>query len=288
MADVEERALERACLDGEVLDCADRGGRRRIDAAIIRRLCVQRPAGVDPRGIRISSASVVGVLDLAGVDVGFPLRFEACDFERAPILHGARVLDLTFVDSDLPGLLANGLRVQRDVDLSRSTVTGGHRTTASTLQGVGDLLCESEIGGRLHFVGTTIRPDGERAIQADRMRVGGTIRFLQDFQAYGEVRLIGIDVAGSLDMSGLRIASSTDWALDLGDAIIGGAVFLVDDAAGRRPDIRGRVDMRHARISGHMYVRNATVVGPPTDPVGGGYEQAHRALAPATTASTTS
>jgi hypothetical protein len=62
----------------------------------------------------------------------------------------------------------------------------------------------------------------------------------------------------------------------LGDAIIGGAVFLVDDTAGRRAQVRGRTDMRHARVSGHVYVRNATLVKLDKDPVGGGYEQPHR------------
>jgi hypothetical protein len=217
MTEVEEAELEKAFRDGKVFDCAKEGVRRRVDAEVVRRFCVHRRSDVDPRGILISNGVIGGTLDLAGVGVPFPLRFEECDFEAAPVFHGARLQELAFVGcSALPGLLANGLRVQRDVDLSRSTVTGGHWTSASTSKRAAIWLCESEIGGRLLCLGTTIRPDGERAIQADRMRVGGTIRFLQDFQAFGEVRLIGVQVGGSLDMSGIQIESSTDWALDLG------------------------------------------------------------------------
>ena len=48
-------------------------------------------------------------------------------------------------------------------------------------------------------------------------------------------------------------------------------MFLVDDAAGRRPVIRGRIDLGSARISGRLLIRNATVEARADVPAGGIY-----------------
>jgi len=47
--------------------------------------------------------------------------------------------------------------------------------------------------------------------------------------------------------------------VDLEDAAIEGSVFLIESPAGRRPEIRGRLDMGSARVTGRFLVRNATV-----------------------------
>jgi hypothetical protein len=170
---------------------------RPIDAEVIRAVCIERDAVVDPRGVRLRRAVVTGTLDLTGADIGFPLRFDACEFEQAPILHGARVKELVITGCPvLPGLLANGVAVQGDLDLSRTHIEGQHATSASTSRKAAVWLCESDIGGRLLCVDTTIDAHGERAVQADRMRVGGTVRLLHHFHAKGELRLIGAEVAG--------------------------------------------------------------------------------------------
>nr|WP_221377295.1 hypothetical protein [Actinoplanes polyasparticus] len=155
----------------------DGSGRRTIDAEVIRRCCTTGAPQVDPRGIRLRGIRVLGQLDLAGTSVEFPLRFESCAFEAAPILENAQVSSLLIVDSPgLPGLLANGLQVRGDLDLSRSAVTGAHRTSASTSKRAAIWLCEANVGGRLLCVDTTITTAGERSLQADRMQVGSTVR----------------------------------------------------------------------------------------------------------------
>src|SRR5262249_28430778 len=155
-----------------------------------------RPGEVDPRGIHLRGLRVDGELDLTAVELPFALRFENCSFEKSPILHGASVKELAFIDCDeLPGLLANGVAVKGDLDLSGSRIVGSHRTRASKSRSAAVWLCESSVGGRVRCVDTTIDPHGERAIQADRMHVGGTIRFLNDFHAKGELRLVGLRVS---------------------------------------------------------------------------------------------
>jgi hypothetical protein len=226
MSEVDEDELLYACRAGEVLDCADGSTRRSINTELLRRCCLEHRDEVDARGVRLRNAAVVGVLDLAGVEVSFPLSFESCDFETALLLEGAQLHSLALTGCPrVPGLLANGLRVRRDIDLSRSVITGGHFTSASTSKRAAIWLCESEIGGRLLCVDTIIRADGERAMQADRMRVGGTVRLLHNFTAIGEIRLIGAQIDGSLDLTGASLEHPQGLALDLGDATIGGSVF---------------------------------------------------------------
>jgi hypothetical protein len=242
---------------------------RRIDAAHIRDLC-RTPERVDPRGLMIRHAKIADRLDLSGMDVPFPVRFEACEFAEPPLFDGARLHELALLRCALPaGLQANGLRVTRDLDLSRSTVAGALWTPASTSKQSAIWLCEAEIGGRLLCVGTRIRPDGVRAIQADRLRVAGAVRLIHGFEADGEVRLLGAHIDGSLDMSGASVHNPDGVALSLSDMALGGSLFLTGDATCRTPAVEGRIDMSAARIAGQMIVRDAELGG--TAPLTGPY-----------------
>ncbi len=278
MQPVGEAEVLAAASAGLVLDCADAGSRRTLDAAILRRCCRELPGQIDPRGVQLRNAAIAGPLDLAGLDLAFPLRFDACVFGSPLRVEGAQLAELALTGCPrLPGLLANGVRIRRDLDLSRSTVTGALRTTASTSKRSAIWLCESDIGGRLLCIDTVIDSDGERAIQADRMHVGGNIRLLHGFTARGELRLIGVRVEGSVDLTGAQIASPlTGLALDLGESAIGGSLFLIDDTTGRLPELRGRTDMGGARIGGQLVVRNAVIEGAGTVPVGSAYSRSRQ------------
>jgi hypothetical protein len=48
-------------------------------------------------------------------------------------------------------------------------------------------------------------------------------------------------------------------AIDLEDAVLEGSMFVIEDSAGRRPEIRGRVDLGSTRIAGRLLIRNATI-----------------------------
>jgi hypothetical protein len=275
MDQVGEAELLAAAAAGHVLVCGDGGTRRSVDAVLLRRCCHELRDQVDPRGVRLRGAAVTGALDLAGLDVPFPLRFDGCSFASPVTVEGAQLGELALTRCDeVPGLLANGVRVRRDLDLSRSHVTGTLGTSASTSKLSAIWLCESEIGGRLLCVDTVIDGGGDRSIQADRLHVTGNVRLLHGFTARGEVRLIGARIGGSLDLTGACIESAgTGLALDLGEAVIEASVFLIDDPSGRRPLIRGRIDMGQARIGGQFLIRNATLEARAGAPVGSAYSR---------------
>ena len=274
MDEVGEVELMERARQGGVIDCEAGRTRRWVSAALIRRCCLGLKDQVDPHGLRFRKAMVAGSLDLAGLDLPFPVRFDECDFDSALIVEGAQLAELALTRCPrLPGLLGNGLRIRRDLDLSGSRLSGAHATTASTSRRSAVWLCESEIGGRLLCVNTVIRADGERSIQADRIHVGGTVRLLHQFTAYGEIRMLGARVGGSFDLTGAHIEAAGDKALDLNDAVIGGSLFLITSPAGRRPVIRGRTDLSSARISGQVLIRDATLEEPGITPEGSGYSR---------------
>jgi hypothetical protein len=266
--EVSEAELLECVGAGRMMDCANGGGARRVVAAeLVRRLCRQLADQVDPRGIRMKNALVAGELDIAGLDIPFPLRFEACEFESPVMAEAARLNGLAVTGSVLPGLLANGLLVRRDLDLSRTHVVGSHPTSASDARLAAVWLCESEIGGRLLCSGTTIRADGERALQADHMRTGGAVRFLRQFTAHGEIRLLGARLGGSLDLIEASLRAPGGIALDLTDADVGGSLFIITS------DIRGRVDMSSARVAAQFLVRDAALTAPADPPSKAGYSR---------------
>ncbi|MFI6596418.1 hypothetical protein ACIBHX_09220 [Nonomuraea sp. NPDC050536] len=257
MEQLDAAALAQACEAGHAIRSRS-GDHLVVEAHLVRDLCRHGAGKVDPRGLVIEGARISGVLDLSGMEVAFPLQFTRCVFDHEVVMDGADLHRLVLTGCTVPGVMANGLRVRRDLDLSGSRITGDLWTSASTSCPAAVWLCESEIGGRLLCVDTILESSG-RAMQADRMRVGGTIRLLHGFEAHGGVRLLGVDVAGSLDLTGARLCRpDRGQAMDLGDAKIGGSMFLIDDQTGRRPLIRGRIDLGNARISGQFLIRNTT------------------------------
>jgi hypothetical protein len=155
LAEVGEAELLAAGRQGRMLDCAlvparppgtpdpppasaapDRSpaavGRRPVEAALLRRCCLELKDQIDPRGLRLRHATVTGSLDLAGLEVPYPLRFEDCEFDAAVVVAGAQLQELALTGAvALPGLLGNGVCVRGDPDLSGSSVAGLHPTSAS-------------------------------------------------------------------------------------------------------------------------------------------------------------
>src|SRR5690348_8652978 len=122
MSEIEEAELLGAGRNGTVADAAMDGGKRTVQAALLRRCCHELKDQIDPRGLRLANAVVVGSMDLAGLTVPFPLRFDGCEFDSAVVVEGAELFELSLTGCPrLPGLLGNGLRLRRDLNPVRGT-----------------------------------------------------------------------------------------------------------------------------------------------------------------------
>lgn len=234
-------------------------------------MVVDRADEVSRFGLRISNARITGQLDLSACRIDFPIHFEDCEFVEPVLLEGSVVHSLAIVGtsspdgdalrSSVPGILANGMRVERDLVLSRTLITGAHQTTSSLSRTAAVWLTEAEIAGRLIAVDTTIDTTADRAIQADRCQVTGDIRLIQGFRAKGEIRLIGAQLGGSLDLAGCELVPRNGRAIDLADATVGGSLFITDSPR-HRPVIRGRLEMGRTSVNGRVLIRKARLEAP--------------------------
>src|SRR5262245_33889565 len=114
------------------LDFRRSSARGAIRAEELRNVCLMARDECDPYGIRIANATIAGILDLEAANVPVPLHFVACRFTDAPRLTGADLHELSITTGQhgsvpiegalprslLPGLLANGVRIRRDLVLS--------------------------------------------------------------------------------------------------------------------------------------------------------------------------
>ena len=140
MDEIDEVELLSAFREGVAIEGSPTSAKRVVSAAVLRRCCHELRDQIDPRGLQLKNVAIVGRLDLAGLTVPFPLRFDGCEFDYAPVVEGAELFELSLTSClRLPGLLGNGVRLRRDLDLSRSRVAGAHRTSASTSKPVGDM-----------------------------------------------------------------------------------------------------------------------------------------------------
>jgi hypothetical protein len=220
------------------------GPEREVRAEVIRWLCVNAAAKalVDPLGLQLVGARLVGGLDLRHTDIPFPLSLVHCRAASATSLNGCRIQRLEFDGSCLGSIFADGVDVKKTVYLRGVEVNG-------TLS-----LNSAKIGGTLTCEGGSFSGSGEpAAIWADGIKVSGDVllrRGSEDagdpspFQARGPVRFIGAHVDGDLDCSGGEFLDPGEECVLLQRAVVHGE--LVFDAASR---IGGALDLENCVAS---------------------------------------
>ena len=274
-ADLETQVVE-AVRERQYLDFGASGRRDAIDAALIRHVLISRREELDPFGLRLANAQILGELDLRATAVSVPLHFVGCSFDQAVSVEGAELHDLVIsdglsldlslakrFDSSVPGLLANGVRIRRDLNLSGTLITGHYSTPASTSRTSAIWLTEADVGGRLLCFGTKIQTSGDRAIQADRTRIAGDVRLIRGFESNAEVRLLATQLGGSLDLAAASMFPKDGRALDIAEASIGGSLFILSDrSTGIRPTIRGRLELGRTTVYGRVLIRDADLDAP--------------------------
>lgn len=175
----------------------------RVRADLIRWLCVDRneSAAIDPRGIKLCAAKVIGKLDLSYVTVAFPLSFERCVFEEDADLSYVKAPSLSFTGCRMKAVTVDGANVAGDLSFDEGFVSEG-----------GVRLLTAQIGGNLECNAGAFENAGSHALWADRVKIAGTAFLGQfagpgpyngrGFRAQGTVRLVGAQLGGVLECSG--------------------------------------------------------------------------------------
>lgn len=270
-----ETEMRHAAKAGELLDRGEGpsdlaamrawGPERRVRAAVLRHLLVDKKWQVHAKGVRLRGIRIVGYLDLQAATLRCPLRLENCYLDEVEgiNLHYATISLLEIMRCHLTAFRGNALVVTKDLNLSGSRFAGPIILNGADITGL--LSCrDTKLTG-------TIPTD--MALVGYGMKVGGSV-FLERFNAPGAVNLSAAQVTGHLTCSGAQLTEpDSDGNVLVADQLqVGRSVFLNDGftAAGAvqltGADITGDLDcsgaqLKHANSKGSVLNADALKSG---------------------------
>lgn len=216
-----------------------------IRAALIRFLLLGGPGAprMHEKGLRLSGACVIGVIDLEGCRVPRDIGLLDCRFDAIPVLRSAIIDTISLDGSDLPGLDGDRLDARGDVLFRSATLRG-------TVQ-----LRGARIGGDMVFDAVTLDCTDELALRAERIAVRGSALFRGAVVRNG-LAMPGGRIGGDIDLIGATIAHPDGTAFDVSSAQIEGDMTL------RLSQIEGEISLVTARIGGDIDLSGAQIARP--------------------------
>ncbi|WP_330440984.1 hypothetical protein OHB44_14380 [Micromonospora sp. NBC_00821] len=200
------------------------------------------------RTIHLIGASIVGELVLTGLDIGYPLTFDECEFDQAPRLCDANLLSLSLTDSTIPGLDATGLRVRGSVSMVRVTST-------DTID-----LRYAQIDGVLHFRECDLR-SSSHAVRASQMAVGSNVSFAKT-AVTGQIRMIGAQIGGAAIFRGAELHNPGNVCLQAERTEIDEGLWFDADATRRAATVEGRIILDNAKVGGSILLSGVALTHP--------------------------
>jgi hypothetical protein len=198
-----------------------------IRAALIRELLLGRRGELDPRGLRLYGARVVGPLELEYVRATVGLDLIDCDVGESMNLSHAELPRLALDGSRLAAIRADGLHV-----------------------------------GTFTMEGAEVRVDAGPALHADRLRVDGVL-YLREARLFGHsdrsaVRLIGARVGGELNMRCAELGNDIGPALDAADLVVDGNLYLEEATVSGHGEY-GAIRLRGAHVGGLFSMKHSEI-----------------------------
>lgn len=273
---------------------ADAWGREReISADVIRWILADRRATdcVDPQGLRIHGAKIVGQLYLSHIAVPFPLCIWHCALIEDAHLRGMEIAALDLTGSRVGDLDLQGARVKGDVFLrDRFCARGEVKLLAAQIGG--DLDCS---GGRFVNPPTKESPESGAAITADGITVTGQVLLSSfssatsnrrsTFHAEGEVRFLQAQISMNFDCSSgvflnpaLQDVPASGRALSADGISVKGQVLLSKRAGSLGFYAEGEVRLPDAQIGGSLNCDGGTFINPQKAGGGGNALWVERAI----------
>jgi hypothetical protein len=219
------------------------GPARTVRAEVLRELLISGPAPLPGHigGLRLAGARVTGPLDLAHGRLDLPFAFLECWFDEPIDLSAARTRAVVIRDCRMPGLRADGLHTDGDLDLRGALCTAELDLT------------DARIGGSLTLSRAQLANPGDVALRIDGAHVANDVFCRDGFRATGEVRLLLSRIDGDLDLSAATMANPAGAALMVVSAKIGGRLFANE---GFRAS--GRTDLSRTTIGLGLNLVDAT------------------------------
>lgn len=199
-----------------------------VEASRIRELMVGSDE-LDPSGLRVSGARIVGRLDLSDVVSKRPLILRNCTTDHPVVLDRAQ-----FSVLDLSGLVAPSVRGQR-----------------------------ASVEHDLWLSGAVLTSPEAVALDLRGLRAGGSVYLDEGFSTTGSVVLNSAKIGAVLYCHGARLRNSGDGAaLHAVDLHVGDAIFLSHGFDAEGDGRHATVRMRGARIDGQMVLREGRFRSP--------------------------
>jgi len=238
---------------------------RKLRAGIIEWLCSDKQATalVTHRGICIKGANIDDLLNLAYLNIRFPLYFEKCNIPEKIELHSAKLRELYMGGCHIGSLSGYGMKTDGHVFIRDDfTANGEVDFTGATIEG--DFDCSNG-----HF----INPDGN-TINLSRARIRGNVLFINNFKSDGQVVLIDSHIGGNLQCNEGEFTNRSEMkrAINALRLRCGGDVLLKVGfrAEGEVTFSGGTVGGNFDCFEGEFYNRNGDALNAEALNVGGG------------------
>ncbi|EWM18441.1 hypothetical protein [Kutzneria sp. 744] len=189
------------------------GPTRTVRAEVIRELLLTPHTPLPGRvpSLQLSGARITGALDLEHARIDVPFGFDECWFDEPINLYAARTRTIYLQGCRIPGMYAEELRADGELNL-RGLLCTGRLDVDNT-----------HISGPLTLTNAQLsNPEGV-ALSADSAEFGGEM-LCNGVRTRGETRLAGAHIKGNLDLTGASLTNPGGDALWADSAQIGGDV----------------------------------------------------------------
>ena len=224
---------------GVVLPCStltvdqladDEDSEHEVRAELLRELLIGLHGSLDPRGVRLEGARIVGTLDLAHLSAEKGLGLRNCFVPMPVVAPHARLPWLSLAGSRLAGVFAEGLCVEGDLQLADVDVVASSERGAVVVP-------DARVGGVLDLMDAKIVNDSGPALLADSLEVASNLRL-------DNLRAGGAGTIGTIQLSNARVR---------------GQISLVD--AEVTNDAGPAVIADRLQVGGHVHLQKAHIAG---------------------------
>jgi hypothetical protein len=248
------------------------GPQREIRASLIRWMSVDPDAirQIDPQGLRVLGAKIVGRLDLSQVRVPFAITLRNCAISEPMELGSSEIPALDLQGSYTGAIHAASLNVPNVFSLDQIHLTGIADLNGATLgtftAADGHFKYAAEPGYALAQTRTVLN--------LGSANIRGSV-YLFGFEADGDVALDTARIGGDLNCASANLFNPGNVAIEAISTVIGGGVYFMSAESegismphGGPFKVSGEVRFRATQIGTALVVWQAIFSGPPGTPHG--------------------
>ena len=243
------------------------GPGRNIRAELIRWLAADSSAAVrvDPKGVRVLGARIVGPLDLSQMRVPFPIALIQCSILERMNLESTKIPFFDLAGSYIGEVFGLNMVVDGDLDIGYDNNENVGNTWAFGevyLEGV--KISGSATFGGGHFVHSEVEPLGwgsewKRALDLTRSDIKGELTLCCGFESHGSVLLQSAKIH-QLDLLSSRLINPNNIALNALNAVIDTDVEWAP-YQGPAPEADGEINFTTARVGTNFVVDRVRLEG---------------------------